>query len=447
MRIRESLRIDRSAQIAFVGAGGKTTAIFQLARQFSPPVIVTASTHLGSWQLGMADEHYIVRQISDIRQFEYKLPAKVILVTGPEDKDQRMKGLTGESLFQLHQIAKANRIPMLIEADGSRQKPLKAPADHEPVVPTYVDLVVVVAGLVGLGKPLGPAAFHRTELYSALAGISIGDMVSVESIVKVLQSHQGGLQNIPDKVPRWLLLNQADDFTRQAAAARIAEQLKFTYAGVLISSLKHRPGKILARHEPVAAVILAAGSAQRFGAQKLLLEWEGQPVIRRIVRQALAAELNPVVVVAGDEFIDIRAAIADLPVEVIVNPEWKKGQSSSLQTGLRRVCDQSAGVIFLLGDQPQVSVGQLRALYELQSKEGAMICAPLIEDRRGNPVLFDLSVYPDLLRLSGDIGGRALFRRYPIKYLNWFERSMLYDIDTQTDLDRLRAMIYPEYEI
>jgi probable selenium-dependent hydroxylase accessory protein YqeC len=159
LSIAQALRVDSAPCIAFVGAGGKTTALFKLARQLPSPVIVTATSHLGSWQFSLADRHILTDSPAPLEELEHGLQG-VILVTGKMDGD-RSKPIDEHLLHWLAQFCGYHSIPLLIEADGSRQKPLKAWAEHEPPIPDFVKHVVQVIGLSGLGKPLNDEFVHR----------------------------------------------------------------------------------------------------------------------------------------------------------------------------------------------------------------------------------------------------------------------------------------------
>ena len=184
MKLAKALRISSTSHpflqlgefesIAFVGAGGKTTAMFQLTRELQPPVIVSATTHLGVWQIPLADEHIIAKTPDDLQNFS---PRGVTLVTG-ELEGNRTKGLGTDAIHWLHEEAQKHSIPLLIEADGSRQKPLKAPGEHEPPIPDFVHLVVVVAGLSGLGRQLDAETVHRPEIFARLSGLQLGETIS-----------------------------------------------------------------------------------------------------------------------------------------------------------------------------------------------------------------------------------------------------------------------------
>src|SRR3970040_301337 len=135
--LAKALRAGSTPCVAFIGAGGKTTAMFQLARQLPPPVIITATSHLGIWQIPFANKHIISETPAPLEEIEHGLQG-VILVTGPIDGD-RTAPINDNLLNWLHQFCGYHSIPLLIEADGARQRPLKAWADDEPPIPLFAE--------------------------------------------------------------------------------------------------------------------------------------------------------------------------------------------------------------------------------------------------------------------------------------------------------------------
>ncbi len=418
---------------AFVGAGGKTTAIFQLARELTAPVIVTTTTHIGDWQIRLADTRMIVRGISDFAGFQ---PRGVALVSGPLNADARAESPSADVLLWLHDYSQAHGVPLLIEADGSRQRPLKAPGPHEPVIPDYVDMVVSVAGLSGLAKPLSEEFVHRPEAFAALSGLQAGSSVSAEGVIRALTSDRGGLKHIPPGARRVVLLNQANTAAEQAQAHGMVQPLLSAFDSVVIANLHE--AEVHAAHERVAGIVLAAGGSQRFGQTKQLLDWHGQPFVCAVARTALAARLWPVVVVTGSSAPEVERSLVDLPVQTVKNEQWQSGQASSLQSGLRSLPGNTGAAIFLLADQPQISHDVIEALVETHATGLQPIVAPLVMmEQRANPVLFDRVTFQDLLRLQGDVGGRAIFSEYPVKYMPWHDDRLLLDVDTEQDYRRL----------
>jgi molybdenum cofactor cytidylyltransferase len=176
------------------------------------------------------------------------------------------------------------------------------------------------------------------------------------------------------------------------------------------------------------------------GQPKPLLMWRGEPFIRHIARTALSAGLAPVVIVAGAYAAQVRAAVADLPVMLVHNPDWEAGQSTSVRCGLQALPDPIGSAVFLLADQPHIPIELVKALRDQHAQALSPIVAPLIDDRRGNPVLFDRSTFDELRSLTGDAGGRAVFAKHPIAYVPWHDANLLLDVDTPEDYQRLRGL-------
>jgi molybdenum cofactor cytidylyltransferase len=162
----------------------------------------------------------------------------------------------------------------------------------------------------------------------------------------------------------------------------------------------------------VAAIILAAGESKRFGSPKQLLDWEGQPLLRTVVWQALAALVSEIVVVLGAHYARVAPVVHGLQVTLARNPRWRAGMSSSVALGLRALRTDADAAIFLLADQPEVTSGLISCVIGAYAQSGAPIVAPRVGGRRGNPALFAREILPELMQVTGDQGGRALMQRY-----------------------------------
>ncbi len=439
MNVSRALRIKAGESVAFVGAGGKSSLIFALAKETEKPVVITTTTHLGTWQAELAHRHQIIHSMEDLELIDYEQDQS-LLITGPANDANRLTGLPEQFLFRLWEICRQKDLSLLIEADGARQLSLKAPASYEPVIPDWVDRVVVIAGLGAIGKRLTADVVHRPELFSNLSGLGLNDIIRVEDVIAVLGSDQGGLKAIPEGSWKMLFLNQADDAMLQAKGKRIAMGLADSYDQVVPASLKkpEMEDRVLSVYARTAGIVLAAGGSERLGSPKQLLEWQGVPFVVKVVENALAGGLKPLIVVTGADHDAVQLALKGLPVKCVYNPDWSAGQSTSMQTGLAALKEGCDSAMFLLSDQPQISSFMIRQLLDQYAKSRKDITAPLVRGQRGNPVIFSCKTFDALKHVAGDRGGRAIFSQFDVDWLEWVDVRVLMDVDQPGDDKKLR---------
>lgn len=162
----------------------------------------------------------------------------------------------------------------------------------------------------------------------------------------------------------------------------------------------------------VSGVILAAGRSTRLGRPKQLLELEGRPLVRIVAERALASRLTDVAIVTGAHAEAVEAAVADLPVRVVRNPAFAEGQSTSVRAGLAQVPLDADAVLFLLGDQPEVSSAAIDAVIGAFAERGMAIVQAMYGGRPAHPVLFAWDLFGELAQVTGDEGGRAVVQRH-----------------------------------
>ena len=184
----------------------------------------------------------------------------------------------------------------------------------------------------------------------------------------------------------------------------------------------------------MAGVVLAAGASRRMGRNKMLLELEGESLVRRAARRALEAGLSPVVVVLGHEADRARAVLAGLPVEIALNPDFTGPTSASLHAALDVLGQDVDAAVVLLGDMVHVSEA---ALAELVRRAGTS-AAPLVVSRYGDvtapPLLFRRALFGELLAWTGEGCGKAVVQAHKHEAL-YVDRpaAVLVDVDTPED--------------
>ncbi|GCE17055.1 nucleotidyltransferase family protein [Dictyobacter kobayashii] len=190
----------------------------------------------------------------------------------------------------------------------------------------------------------------------------------------------------------------------------------------------------------IAALILAAGSSSRMahGYHKLLLPLGGQPVLTHVVEAALQSQASPVITVLGHQSSQVVAALNSYTnhnkLNIQENPDYQAGMSTSLRTGILALAQYPActGALIMLGDQPFVSTQLIDKLLATKEQTGKRIIAPCYHGKRGNPVLFDASLFAELLTVSGDEGGRSVIKHHQdeVENIELSDALAQHDVDT-----------------
>ncbi len=214
----QSFGIEKSRVVSLCGSGGKTSLMAALARELGSNiderVLATTTTKMasdeieGPWRACQADDAAsILATTSD--------DARPVLAYRRRSHD-RLFGFGPEVIDEVARSGRFTRI--LVEADGSRRRPLKAPKSGEPVFPAATDTVVAVVGLSGLGCPLDDEAVYCPERWSVLTGLAESNSVTSESLARVVVHPEGLMRGAPPQARRILFLNQADGQDRLALA-------------------------------------------------------------------------------------------------------------------------------------------------------------------------------------------------------------------------------------
>ena len=191
----------------------------------------------------------------------------------------------------------------------------------------------------------------------------------------------------------------------------------------------------------VSAVILAAGRAESMGEQKVLLPLRDTPGLQRVLEGALASKVREVVCVVSD----LASARRHVTVENerliwLVNYSVDGGPKSSMIAGLWAIDPNSDGVLFLAGDQPFIRSELIDALIDRFENSSAPIVAPSFMGEARNPILFRRELFPDLLKLTGNRGARALLEknRDKAELVPWAEEIPSLDVDARAAYARLK---------
>jgi molybdenum cofactor cytidylyltransferase len=195
----------------------------------------------------------------------------------------------------------------------------------------------------------------------------------------------------------------------------------------------------------VGLLLLAAGESRRMGRPKQLLPFAGTTLLRHACRTALATPWRPVVVVLGFENAACAAEISDLPVALVLNPQWPEGMGGSLRVGLARLLElspETAGVLVLLPDQPLVEAGDLTNLMAAWDPPRRPVAAAAYNGVLGVPAVFARALFEELASLQGPAGARAVIARHPAEIAIVPMPAGAQDVDTPEDYRRIAGSDY-----
>ena len=184
----------------------------------------------------------------------------------------------------------------------------------------------------------------------------------------------------------------------------------------------------------IAALVLAAGRSQRMGpSNKLLMEIDGVPLVRRTVSALRAAHVGQVVVVTGHMDADVRRALDGLGVTFVHNPRYADGLSTSLKAGISALAPDTAAAVVGLGDMPAVTTAHVNRLISgFDPESDRAIGVPIHNGKRGNPVLWARRFFEDMQGVSGDVGAKALIgaNESLVYEVEFEDTAVLTDLDT-----------------
>ena len=183
----------------------------------------------------------------------------------------------------------------------------------------------------------------------------------------------------------------------------------------------------------IAIIVLAAGASIRLGAPKQLLPYNGISLLRRTVETVLLSEAKSVHVVFGFEAEKMKLEIANLPVDIVVNPNWQRGISTSFRSGIQSLGKNIDAVIIVLCDQLKLSTDILNTLIDTYTSTRVPIVTCKYAGTVGVPALFDRCIFPELLSLEGDLGAKKIIERHMKERIEIDFLGGEIDIDTITD--------------
>ena len=442
MKLHQAFEIARGDVVAFIGAGGKSSTLFNLGHELAEMgwrVAATTTTHIGLDQLELMP--YAVTPREGMGTLSMALEEFRFVFVYDEIRSERVYGPAPGFIPQMLDSVASD--VLLVEADQARGLPLKAPYPDEPWIPPETSLVVPMASLSVLGQELDEAHVYNPQAMIERYGFGEGQRVKSPWVAQVLRDETLGLARVPDDARVVALLNQVSEGYLRGRARLIARLILRSERinSVAMGSVR-AADPILEVQRPVAAVMLAAGLSTRMGQPKVLLPWTRKTtILEHILMQLILARMDHITVVTGNRAGEVTRLATARGVETVHNPLYESGEMlSSLQTGLASLPDRIAAALVVLGDQPRIEpkvIGQLLMAY---AEGQGYIVAPRFEKQRGHPILIDRRFWPEIMALPPGSAPRDVINRYPelVTHVDVNTDSVLGDVDTPDDYRRER---------
>ena len=187
----------------------------------------------------------------------------------------------------------------------------------------------------------------------------------------------------------------------------------------------------------ISGVVLAAGASSRMGRPKLAIQLLGRTLLSYALDSFLRSGVDEIIMVVREGQEVPPEPDSDARVRLVVNPDWREGMSSSLKAGIRSVKGEAA--VVGLGDQPLLRPSTIDELIRKYRATAARIVVPVFDSRRGNPVLFDRSLFPQILKLGGDVGAKSLIDQNTgaLAEVLVDDPGVVMDVDLPSDLERI----------
>ncbi|MCP4670807.1 MAG: putative selenium-dependent hydroxylase accessory protein YqeC [Desulfobacula sp.] len=242
--LSDTLHLHKTGVISIIGAGGKTSLMFQLARELSKlknRVLTTTTTKIFMPKPLQSPDTIIENSVDKLIQ-----RAKINLknfshFSAGKKYDPVSKKLIGFSTHTINQLWKTCLFDwIIVEADGAKQRSHKASGSHEPVIPKDTTHLILVTGLDAVGKTLDDHSVHRPEIFSNNTGTGMGDVIDEQSIAASIDFEIKKAESLCCPAFNFILLNKADTLHRTASGKKIAKLLKKNkiIEKIIVTSLK-----------------------------------------------------------------------------------------------------------------------------------------------------------------------------------------------------------------
>ena len=413
---------------SFIGAGGKTSAIKEIARVLVAEgykVLITTSTKISIDEF--SDYSVEIEKNIDINNLQHGL---TVLVSGISGK--KYQGYVKEELENIVQIPLD--IVILIEADGSRRLPFKVPYKYEPVIPFNSTKTLLFFSAKVIGEKITRENTYNLEKVEEILGTS--DLTySNDNIIKLIA--EGWLADTNYRNLK-VVINQGDlvynDFIAKDLLNRIYNRLGI---GAYLVSIKEK--KIYHAYDVrIGALILAAGEGKRMGGIKQLMEFNNSSFLAETIKK-YSAYTQEIIVTLGYHEAEIRNEIKELGFKYQQIVGYKEGMSASFREAYIFNAD-----FFLVTpcDLPLIENNTIELLIRTYRNNPGNIIVPRFKGKKGHPVVFPSELQRSFSEIKGDIGARDIIKDKGCIYVDLDDPGIIADIDTLNEYMKIKEEYY-----
>lgn len=451
MKLHEAFEVTRGDVIAFIGAGGKTSAMIGLGYELLDKnwrILATTTEAIAEEQLQLMP--YIMHYDANPENISAALSEHGFVFLYDSIRDGKVYGPAIEWTRQLLDTIDSD--VLLIEADSANGRPLKAPLKDEPYIPSEASIVVPIASLSALDQPLDEDHIYNSQAMIDKYGFYEGGNVRSPWIAQVLRDEELGLRGVPEKSRIVAYINQTPESGYLRGRARLIARLVLQSSRVHSVALGSVRGAnpVYEVQRSVGAIVLAAGQASRMGEAKVLLPWtKHHNILEHIIQQLHRSRIDHIRVVTGWYADDVKKITKKMGVEAVHNRAYKTGEMvSSLKAGLRAMPANVEAVLVVLGDQPRIQPKVIHEVLTAYAEGYGDLIAPSYQMRRGHPILIGRKYWSELLDLRNFESPREVINAHAdeIHYITVDTDSVLQDVDTPQDYadERKRAGLKPK---
>ena len=444
MKLRQAFDISRGEVVSFVGAGGKTSLLVGLGYELVEEgwrILATTSTTLREDQIDLFPR--VLRYDADARSISHALNEDRFVLLYDEIRNGRVYG--PDLAWTPHVLDSVDSDALLVEADEADGMPFKAPLPAQPRIPQESSLVVPVASLAALGKPLDDESVYNPKAMIDRYGFVENSPVKSPWLAQVLRDEALGLKDVPPKARVIVFLNRTPERGYLRGRARLIARLSLQNARIQAVAL----GSVRALepvHEmqrSVGAIVLAVDDGTSIGSPRMLdAIGGGQTVVGRVSELLMRSRIDHIRVVAASHARDVRAALKALGLKILrcragQSRKWRENgagvvkaenhadahrrelpnlrgeQLAALKAGLRDLPDHVAATLVVPGDQSRLAPKVIYQMLSAYARGSCELLIPRYGRRHGFPILISRRFWPEIDSMPGNGNLGDLFRSYP----------------------------------